>query len=168
MNTDELNKIVKAYWGNYNRTYSQQISLEKDQEGHAVADRIRNGIATAATVIDYLRGNIEGISTCGEKDMILLKALEDLKVKNDGFPQPAEPNDDPNPIATEVMKRLGELGLQSLKEIQGFKFDSNNHLLVLTNNRFADTGWIEGDPRIEELSAIMNEFDSSNTFSIKN
>ena len=100
--------------------------------------------------------------------MILRKALEDLKVKNDGFPQPAEPNDDPNPIATEVMKRLGELGLQSLKEIQGFKFDSNNHLLVLTNNRFADTGWIEGDPRIEELSAIMNEFDSSNTFSIKN
>ena len=141
MNADELNKIMKTYWDYYNGTYSQRVPMEKGQEEHDVADRIRHGIATAATVIDYLRGNIEGISPYGEKDPILLRALEELGVGRDGSPRMSEPNDDPAPMQTETMKRLGELGLQSLNEIQGYKYDSNNHFLILTYNRYSDTGW---------------------------
>jgi hypothetical protein len=115
---------------------------------HANEDTARD-VAIAATVIDYLRGDIEGLPS----------PLSELARNNDdsSYPSPPQDNGGPNPKVTETLKRLGELGLQSLNEIQGYKYDSNNHFLLLINNRYADTGWEKGDSHICTFVTIVKD-----------
>lgn len=137
MKTEELKAIVANYWSNYNRTDSERIP------GSDMADRLRHGVATVATIIDYLRGDIKGLTP---------------KVDDKVSHSPVDANTDPNPTETEAMKQLGTLGVQSLEEIKGWKLDTQKHFLLYINNRFADTGWIEGDPHIKALSDVLTTF----------
>ena len=147
MEKKEIEAVVRAYWGNYNQTYSQRIPRGADAEGADVADRLRHGVATTATVIDYLRGDIEGLPS----------PLSELARNNADSSCPAPPpdNGDPSPLSTEVMKCLGSLGLQSLKELKGYKYDDKSHILLHVNGRLADSGWLKGDPHLCELERIM-------------
>lgn len=114
---------------------------------HTNEDTARD-IAIAATIIDYLRGDI-----CG-----LPSPLSDI-ARNSFLTPPKIPpeNQDPNPLATECMKRLGELGVQSLFDVKGYKLDGCEHFLLHINGRFADTGWTNGDKRISVFMSIMDE-----------
>ena len=108
-------------------------------------------LAVVATLVDYLRGNIDGLPS----------PLSDLarSTSDSSHPNPQNPpadNGDPNPLATEVMKKLGSLGLQSLSELKGYKYDADNHVLLHINGRLADSGWLMGDPHMCELADIMS------------
>ena len=148
MKKDEMKILNKAWKENFSRawaiTYNPVDSA--DEKLHK-----QYTLAVVATLVDYLRGDIEGLPS----------PLSDL-ARNPSDPsdpirkrQPPADNGDPNPIGTEVMRQLGSLGVQNLKEIKGWKLDTQKHFLLYINNRFADTGWIEGDPHIKVLSDTL-------------
>ena len=141
MTSEEMKSIVKAYWGNYNRIDPGKIVSD-------MVERLRHGMAIAATVIDYLRGNIDGLPS-----PLTALASHDASSSHPSVP---EDNGDPDSLATEVMKKLGSLGLQSLTELKGYKIDDNNHILLHLNGRMADTGWTETRP-LSVLARIMRE-----------
>lgn len=119
-------------------------------EGKDTNHRLQSTVI-CATLIDYLRGDIEGLPS----------PLSDLarSTSDSSHPNPQNPpadNGDPNPIATEVMKKLGSLGLQSLSELKGYKYDADNHVLLHINGRLADSGWLMGDPHMCALADIMS------------
>lgn len=111
---------------------------------HTNEDNARD-VAIAATVIDCLRGDIEGV----QSPLSQLAQSSSVKTPTRGG--------DPNKRATECMKRLGELGVQSLFDIKGYKLDGSEHFLLHINGRFADTGWTNGDKRISVFMSIMDE-----------
>ena len=127
------------------RAFRENISVAKDSLPNG------NGflpIAQMATLIDFMNGDIEGIQS----------PLSDIA--RNSFPTPPQippGNQDPNPLATACMKRLGELGVQSLFDIKGYKLDGCEHFLLHINGRFADTGWTNGDKRIPVFMSIMDE-----------
>ena len=127
------------------RAFRENISVAKDSLPNG------NGflpIAQMATLIDFMNGDIEGIHS----------PLSDIA--RNSFPTPPSippENQDPNPLATACMKRLGELGVQSLFDIKGYKLDGCGHFLLHINGRFADTGWTNGDKRISVFMSIMDE-----------
>lgn len=108
----------------------------------------QNTVAIVATLVDYLRGNIEGLPSP-------ITALASQAASSSQPSAPAD-NGDPDSLATEVMKKLGSLGLQSLTELKGYKIDDNNHILLHINGRMADTGWTEERP-LSVLARIMRE-----------
>ena len=104
-------------------------------------------VATIATIVDILRGDIKGVQS----------PLANLAQHHNPVPDSSEDEDeDPNPIATEVVKRLGALGMQSLTELKGYKLDDSNRVLLFINGRYADSGWVAGDAHLYELKVIMN------------
>ena len=104
-------------------------------------------VATIATIVDILRGDIKGVQS----------HLANLAQHHNPVPDSSQAEDeDPNPIATEVVKRLGALGMQSLTELKGYKLDDSNRVLLFINGRYADSGWVAPDPHLDELMVIMN------------
>lgn len=126
MKNEEISKLVDAYRQN-------SFSIEYHKGSSNCAE-----IAILATIIDYLRGDIEGLKP----------------ISKDSNPIPSKDNGDPDNLATETMKRLGSLGLQSVSEIRGFRYDCHDHFLLFINGRFADTGWVRGDPHISAFERI--------------
>lgn len=142
MTQKEIELIQKAYEHNH------ALAKHRYDEGKA---HNRTATAIVATVIDCFRGEIEGVSS----------PLSSLARETDAEPsRPQEPKDngDPNPVATETMQKLGSLGIQSLEEIKGYKYDSEGHVLLHIKGRFADSGWMEKDPHLTALIAIMKTF----------
>lgn len=136
MNKENIDNLKKAYTTNLGQLW--------DFEGE---DR-RRSVAFIATVIDYLRGDIEGLPS----------PLSDLARNTADSSHPSPPdNGDPDPISTEVMKLLGSLGLQSLSELKGYKYDDEDHFLLHIKGRLADSGWMRGDPHIVVLINTMGE-----------
>ncbi len=137
MNKENIDNLKKAYTTNLGQLW--------DFEGE---DR-RRSVAFIATVIDYLRGDIEGLPS----------PLSDLarNAADSSHPSPPD-NGDPDPISTEVMKRLGSLGLQSLDEIKGYTYDDSGHFLIHIKGRMADTGWVKDDPQPGALALMMDTF----------
>lgn len=137
MNKENIDNLKKAYTTNLGHLW--------DFEGE---DR-RRSVAFIATVIDYLRGDIEGLPS----------PLSDLARNPADSSHPSPPdNGDPDPISTDVMKRLGSLGLQSLDEIKGYTYDDNGHFLIHIKGRMADTGWVKDDPQPGALALMMDTF----------
>lgn len=137
MNKENINNLKKAYTTNLHQLW--------DYEG----EERRRSVAFLATVIDYLRGDIEGLPS----------PLSDLARNPADSSHPSPPdNGDPDPISTEVMKRLGSLGLQSLDEIKGYTYDDNGHFLIHIKGRMADTGWVKDDPQPGALALMMDTF----------
>lgn len=123
----ELESITKAYYRNF--------------------DLASSPIAIIATIVDVLRGDVEGVQS----------PLANLAQHHNPVPDSSQAEDeDPNPIATEVVKRLGALGMQSLTELKGYKLDDSNRVLLFINGRYADSGWVAGDAHLYELKVIMN------------
>lgn len=110
----------------------------------------RSTMAIMATLVDYLRGDIEGLPSP-------LSELARNKADS-SYPSPPQDNGDPNPEDTETLKHLGSLGIQSLEELTGYKYDEAGHILLRIKGRFADSGWMEDDPRITHLINIMETF----------
>ena len=124
------------------RAFRENISVAKDSLPNG------NGflpIAQMATLIDFMNGDIEGV----QSPLSQLAQSSSVKTPTRGG--------DPNKRATECMKRLGELGVQNLDEIKGYKYDSSNHFLLFVNNRFADTGWEKGDEHIYSFVTIVKD-----------
>lgn len=128
MNKEEITDLAVAFANN-------EFAARHEPEN------IRSEVAVLATMIDYLRGDIDGIKP----------------VANEQNNVPKQDNADPDKLATETMKRLGELGLQSLNEIKGYNFDSNGRFLLFINGRFADTGWTKGDPHIDSFMTVCEQ-----------
>lgn len=137
MNIENINNLKKAFTNNLHRLW--------DYEG----ERRRQSVAFLATIIDYLRGDIEGLPSP-------LSALA-RNPADSSHPSPPD-NGDPDPISTEVMKCLGSLGLQSLDEIKGYTYDENGHFLIHIKGRMADTGWVKDDPQPGALALMMDTF----------
>lgn len=104
---------------------------------------LNSGLAAVATAIDYLRGDIKGLA---------LRTPEALHPTKD-----PEATSDPDPLGTEAMKTLGSLGVQSLSELTGYKFDNRGHILLQVNGRCADSGWTTPDVRLTKLQNIMQD-----------
>lgn len=140
MTQENINNLENAYDNNL-----ASLSTRGDNFGR----ERRLSVAFLATIVDYLRGDIEGLPS----------PLSELARNNadSSYPSPPRDNGDPNPEVTETLKHLGELGLQSLAEVKGFKYDSNNHFLLLINNRYADTGWEKGDSHICTFVTIVKD-----------
>ena len=130
MTKQDIDILAEAFKGNLDRT--------PDTEH-------KEAIAAVATAIDYLQENIIGL------------AEKDKGAFHPASPSP-NPNEDPNPIATETMRKLGSLGMQRLDELKGYKYDDNGHILLHIKGRFANTGWIHPDPHLEELKMIMSAY----------
>ena len=136
MNKINMKKLTGAYIDNL------QVAKDTMPNGSGYLP-----VASIATLIDYLSGNIDG----------LLSPLSDI-ARNDAAsscPPAPKDNGDPNPIGTEVMRRIGELGVQSLSEIKGYKYGDSGNLLLLIKGRFADTGWKRDSPQNTTLVEIM-------------
>ena len=104
-------------------------------------------VATIATIVDILRGDVKGVQS----------PLANLAQHHNPVPDSSEAEDeDPNPIATEVVKRLGALGMQTLTELKGYKLDASKRILLFINGRYADSGWVAPDPHLDELMTIMS------------
>lgn len=137
MNTEEITILGQAYEKNYSRI---------NDYGNDEAKVRRQSVALLSTAIDYLRGDIEGLPS----------PLSELARNEDSScPAPPPDNGDPSPLSTEVMKCLGSLGLQALKELKGYKYDDKSHILLHVNGRLANSGWLKGDPHLCELECIM-------------
>lgn len=104
-------------------------------------------VATIATIVDILRGDIKGVQSP--------LANRDLNTNQDNGSSQTD-DEDPNPIATEVVKRLGALGMQTLTELKGYKLDESNRILLFINGRYADSGWVAPDHHLDELMTIMS------------
>ena len=135
MEHEELKNVLETYKGNNLKAICGLHMHEND--AHTVA--------IISTVIDCLRGDIEGV----QSPLSQLAQSSSVKTPTRGG--------DPNKRATECMKRLGELGVQNLDEIKGYKYDSSNHVLLFVNNRFADTGWEKGDEHIYSFVTIVKD-----------
>ena len=145
MTNEELKLLGKAFENNRSNAVDVLYDLDSAEEKF----HRQNIFAVLVTLVDYLRGDIKGLPS----------PLSELARNNDdsSYPSPPQDNGDPNSLATEVMKKLGSLGLQSLNEIQGYKYDSGNHFLLLINNRYADTGWEMGDSHICTFVTIVKD-----------
>ena len=141
MTQENINNIEKAYDNNLACLYTRGDDFGRER---------RLSVAFLATIVDYLRGDIKGLPS----------PLSELARNSEDSSRPSSPpdNGDPNPISTEALKRLGSLGIQSLDEIKGYKYDDAGHILLLIKGRFADSGWTEDDPRITNLIDIMETF----------
>ncbi len=144
MTNEELELLGKAFEDNrsnaFHVLYDQLDSTE-------VRFHKQNNFAILVTLVDYLRGAIKGLPS----------PLSELARNNSdsSCPPPPEDNGDPTPEVTETLKHLGSLGIQSLEEITGYKYDDAGHILLRIKGRFADSGWTEDDPRIAHLIDIM-------------
>ena len=146
MTNEELELLGKALKANHSKAFKV---LYDPLDSAEVRFHRQNNFAVLVTLVDYLRGNIEGIPS----------PLSSLAQTNDSSPAQLPPdNTDPTPIATETVKRLGTLGVQSLNEIKGYKYDEYGNLLLLIKGRFADSGWREDDPHFAALCSIMKTF----------
>lgn len=145
MTNEELKQLGKAFENNRSNAVDVLYDLDSAEE----KSHRQNIFAVLVTLVDYLRGDIKGLPS----------PLSELARNNDdsSYPSPPKDNGDPNPEITETLKHLGELGLQSLAEVKGFKYDSNNHFLLLINNRYADTGWEKGDSHICTFVTIVKD-----------
>ena len=139
MNKEEIEKLKVAF-----RRNSDEDAYDWEDQTYRLK---RMAVGIISTIIDYLRGDIEGLPS----------PLSELARNNadSSFPSPPQDNGDPNPEVTETMKHLGSLGIQSLKELTGYKYDDAGHILLRIKGRFADSGWMENDPRITHLINIM-------------
>ena len=139
MTKEEIDRLAVAFNSNLSRTYPNIIH-------HRIP------VATIATVIDYLRGEIDGVETR------LSDTMGSERPPSSPFatPPPADSSEEPFPYLKETLETLGSLGLQSLDEIKGYKYDSSGNYLISANGRFADTGWDRLDPHILALGHIMD------------
>lgn len=144
MTNKELELLGKAFEDNRSNAFHV---LYDPLDSAEVRFHRQNNFAVLVTLVDYLRGDIEGLPS----------PLSELARNNadSSYPSPPEDNGDPNPEATETLKHLGSLGIQSLEEITGYKYDDAGHILLRIKGRFADSGWMENDPRIAHLINIM-------------
>ena len=141
MTKEEMEKLKVAF-----RRNSDEDAYGWDDQTYRLK---RMAVGIIATVIDYLRGDIEGLPS----------PLSDLARNTADSSHPSPPdNGDPDPISTEVMKRLGSLGLQSLDEIKGYTYDDSGHFLIHIKGRMADTGWVKDDPQPGALALMMDSF----------
>lgn len=121
--------ITKAFHQNYNLASSRHV-------------------AAIATIVDLLRGDVKGVRS----------PLSTLSLNSSPDTASSQPVDeDPNPVATEVVKRLGALGMQSLSELKGYRLDDSKRILLFINGRYADSGWVSPDPHMDALKTIMRE-----------
>ncbi len=123
------------------RAYATNMAVAQD---NLLQGRGFMPIAQIATIIDFLNGDIEGL-----EPPTMSTSMANGKTPVRGC--------DPQPLATECMKRLGELGVQSLFDVKGYKLDGCGHFLLHINGRFADTGWTDGDKCISVFMSIMGE-----------
>lgn len=130
MTQQELEILIEVFKSNLHRAFIEGVPQ-------------KIGVAAVATAIDYLRGDIEGLATTAQEALHTTKAPEALS--------------DPEPLATEAMKTLGSLGVQSLNELTGYKFDNRGHILLQINGRCADSGWTTPDVRLTKLQQIMQD-----------
>ena len=144
MTNKELELLGKAFEDNRANVFHV---LYDPLDSTEVRFHRQNNFAVLVTLVDYLRGNIEGLPS----------PLSELARNNadSSYPSPPEDNGDPNPEVTETLAHLGSLGIQSLAELTGYKYDDAGHILLRIKGRFADSGWMEGDPRITHLINIM-------------
>lgn len=138
MTQENINNLEKAYNNNLASLYTWGDDFGRER---------RLSVAFLATIVDYLSGNIDGLQS----------PLSDIARNDAASSRPPSPKDngDPNPIGTEVMRRIGELGVQSLSEIKGYKYGDSGNLLLLIKGRFADTGWKRDSPQNTTLVEIM-------------
>lgn len=136
MKKEEIDSIANAFHMNYN--------LVSTDYGGKVVRAL--GAAAIATIVDLLRGDVEGVQS----------PLSNLAINPNPDTAVSQPVDeDPNPITTETLYRLGALGMQSLSELKGYKVDGSKRILLFINGRYADSGWEAPDPHLDELMAIM-------------
>ena len=129
MTKEEIDLITKAFHQNYNLASSRHV-------------------AAIATIVDLLRGDVKGVRS----------PLSNTVLNSSPDTASSQPVDeDPNPVATEVVKRLGALGMQSLTELKGYKLDESHRVLLFINGRYADSGWVSGDTHLDELMVIMHD-----------
>ena len=146
MTNKELKLLGKAFENNRSNAFDVLYDLDSAEESF----HKQNTLAVLVTLVDFLRGDIKGLSS----------PLSELARNNDdsSYPSPPQDNGDPNPEVTETLKHLGSLGIQSLEELTGYKYDDAGHILLRIKGRFADSGWMEDDPRISHLIDIMETF----------
>ena len=130
MTQQELDILIEAFKANLHRTFIEGVPQ-------------KIGVAAVATAIDYLRGDIQGLAP---------RTPEALHPTKD-----PEATSDPDPLGTEAMKTLGSLGVQSLSELTGYKYDNRGHILLHINGRCADSGWKTPDIRLTKLQHIMKD-----------
>ena len=132
MTQQELDILKDAFKANLHRSVVSYGDLELP---------LNSGIAAVATAIDYLRGDIQGLAP---RTPVAVHPTKD-----------PEATADPDPLGTEAMKTLGSLGVQSLSELTGYKYDNRGHILLHINGRCADSGWKTPDIRLTKLQHIM-------------
>ncbi|MBO6031735.1 MAG: hypothetical protein J6Q22_09700 [Prevotella sp.] len=147
MTNEELKLLGKAFEDNRSNAFHV---LYDPLDSTEVRFHRQNHFAVLVTLVDFLRGDIEGLPS----------PLSELARNPDDSSRPAPPpdNGDPSPLSTETMKRLGSLGIQSLSEVKGYKIDDSNKVLLFVNGRFADSGWSLDDTHLDKLHSIMKEF----------
>jgi len=147
MTNEELELLGKAFEDNRSNAFDV---LYDPLDSAEVRFHRQNNFAVLVTLVDYLRGDIKGLPS----------PLSELARNNadSSYPSPPEDNGDPNREDTETLKHLGSLGIQSLEELTGYKYDEAGHILLRIKGRFADSGWMEDDPRITRLINIMETF----------
>jgi len=147
MTNEEMKIICKALEDNFLDAFD--ITYDP-LDSTSARNHKQNTVAIVATLVDYLRGDIKGLPS----------PLSELARNNadSSYPSPPQDNGDPNPEDTETLKYLGSLGIQSLDELTGYKYDDAGHILLRIKGRFADSGWMEDDPRITRLINIMETF----------
>ena len=150
MTQEEMKLIGKAFECNWSDAFDVMYDPLDSAE---VRFHRQSNLAILVTLVDFLRGDIKGV----QSPLSDLARNQPTTSNQPTTPQIPRGHQDPNPIATECMKRLGELGLQSLYDIKGYKLDGCGHFLLHINGRFADTGWTNGDKRISVFMSIMDE-----------
>ena len=151
MTQEEMKLIGKAFENNRSDAFDV---LYDPLDSTEVRFHRQSNLAILVTLVDFLRGDIEGVQSPLSD---LARNQPTTPNQPTTLPKPPPENQDPNPLATECMKRIGELGVQSLFDIKGYKLDGCGHFLLHINGRFADTGWTNGDKRISVFMSIMDE-----------